>query len=696
MSETIITHCLNPIPYKENYQALITQLNAIRCSLNGFGTVKRFNFTNNDIFTGVVTFPTSTPTLSLDISYASNTTDGIITAADYQLLHSLSIPTLNSVLNNGDETLGLDIILTELDRIAVGSNRAGLGKGLFDTSRGGDKGVSLYCAIGIELNWQAGYLRALAEGGDGTPIELYSDSEIIYSSLVSTTPSIGTALVTKDYVDGLITPEYITSVDNTSQINLDVTLGELTATFASNNISQFTNDSGYINLTSLSATSPVLYNDTTGVISIQQATTSQDGYLSSTDWNTFDTKQAALSGTGFVKINGTIISYDNSTYLTTSSASSTYFPLLGGTITGTAGNGFFGAIAQSNKPSTPSSGFRLYANSSNALSWIGQNGYVRTFDGTSNTADRTYTLPNTNTTIAGLAVSQTFTNNNIFNNTVTASSNIARGVNITGSYTNATTSDVLVALDIQPTFINTFTRYKNLGLRIGTSYNSYDTFANALNLLAEINGNVGINGTLNVGGDSSIINLWSSGAIVNGMRIGANYASPGFQHLFLGVGGGNKQMVIIQSNGNVIIQNGGTFTDAGYKLDVTGTGRYTSDVTMRHLIGGSSTPTIAAGVGAGTSPTVSLSGTDMGGAITITTGTSPTAASIIATITFNATYSATPKTIIIKAANLNSYNNGVDLVYIDLDSSDITASIFRLRGTLAASTTYKFFYQIIQ
>lgn len=38
-------------------------------------------------------------------------------------------------------------------------------------------------------------------------------------------------------------------------------------------------------------------------------------------------KQDALSGTGFVKISGTTISYDNSTYLTTSSAASTYQPL---------------------------------------------------------------------------------------------------------------------------------------------------------------------------------------------------------------------------------------------------------------------------------------------------------------------------------------------------------------------------------
>ena len=46
------------------------------------------------------------------------------------------------------------------------------------------------------------------------------------------------------------------------------------------------------------------------------ASSSTDGYLTSTDWSTFNGKQNELSGTGFVKISGTTISYDNSTYLT--------------------------------------------------------------------------------------------------------------------------------------------------------------------------------------------------------------------------------------------------------------------------------------------------------------------------------------------------------------------------------------------
>jgi hypothetical protein len=76
-----------------------------------------------------------------------------------------------------------------------------------------------------------------------------------------------------------------------------------------------------ISLASLSATSPLSYNNTTGAFSIQVATASQNGYLSSTDWSTFNNKQAALGGTGFVKISGSTISYDNSTYYLASNPS---------------------------------------------------------------------------------------------------------------------------------------------------------------------------------------------------------------------------------------------------------------------------------------------------------------------------------------------------------------------------------------
>ena len=71
----------------------------------------------------------------------------------------------------------------------------------------------------------------------------------------------------------------------------------------------------------MSATTPLSYNNTTGAFSIQVANTSQDGYLSSTDWNTFNGKQNTI--TNPVTGTGTSgqVTYFNGTSSVTSSSS---------------------------------------------------------------------------------------------------------------------------------------------------------------------------------------------------------------------------------------------------------------------------------------------------------------------------------------------------------------------------------------
>jgi hypothetical protein len=72
--------------------------------------------------------------------------------------------------------------------------------------------------------------------------------------------------------------------------------------------------------------SSVANGTTTPVITLNvpTASASNRGALSAADWTTFNSKQQALNGTGFVKASGTTISYDNTSYL----------PLTGGTLTG--------------------------------------------------------------------------------------------------------------------------------------------------------------------------------------------------------------------------------------------------------------------------------------------------------------------------------------------------------------------------
>lgn len=154
------------------------------------------------------------------------------------------------------------------------------------------------------------------------------------------------------YNGSKMTPSEFTATDGTSIVLASGIPANTILTVVANGIG------GGASKAAFSATAPMAYDSNTGVFSMPAATSSQNGYLTSANWTTFNNKQnaltltvtgssgaatltgatlniptytlaglggqAALSGTGFVKISGTTISYDNSTYYTTS----------GGTISG--------------------------------------------------------------------------------------------------------------------------------------------------------------------------------------------------------------------------------------------------------------------------------------------------------------------------------------------------------------------------
>lgn len=68
----------------------------------------------------------------------------------------------------------------------------------------------------------------------------------------------------------------------------------------------------------------------------------------------------------------------------------------------------FVELGAQSAPAAPSGGVRLFANGSNQLSWIGVDGYSRSFNGTM-TGDRVYTLQDATGTLAMLGVAQTWT-----------------------------------------------------------------------------------------------------------------------------------------------------------------------------------------------------------------------------------------------------------------------------------------------
>ncbi len=129
------------------------------------------------------------------------------------------------------------------------------------------------------------------------------------------------------------------------------------------------------------------YTDTTAMLAAYQ--TSLNG------------KQAQLNGTGFVKVSGTTITYDNSSYLTITSAASTYFPLIGGSITGGTGNGFVGFPTQSTDPTTITGQTLLYRPPS-GLGFFAlrhSNGFI-SYLNSSITANRTWRFPDSTGTVA--------------------------------------------------------------------------------------------------------------------------------------------------------------------------------------------------------------------------------------------------------------------------------------------------------
>jgi hypothetical protein len=121
----------------------------------------------------------------------------------------------------------------------------------------------------------------------------------------------------------LSSADWTTFNNKQSTLSLTTTGNSGSATLVSNtlNVPTYTLAGlGGISLTSLSATTPLSYNNTTGAFSIQVANTSQDGYLSSTDWNTFNSKQSTITnpvtGTG---TSGQVTYFNGTSSVTSSS-----------------------------------------------------------------------------------------------------------------------------------------------------------------------------------------------------------------------------------------------------------------------------------------------------------------------------------------------------------------------------------------
>jgi hypothetical protein len=209
--------------------------------------------------------------------------------------------------------------------------------------------------------------------------------------------------------------------------------------------------------------------------------------------------------------------------------------------------------------------------------------------------------PSNDSLVVHLAGTETITGQKTFNPSVTAASAIARGTYLTPTLVASANSDVLVGLDINPTFTNgAFTGVSRLGLRL----QNIVQFGISQYGSAEIKNLAGNGNTDFIGGSANTgsVNFYGGPSFSDGAGIsitGNSNSNPSsiifYKNGFFAVGR-------FFASGNLTLQNGGTFTDAGYRLDVTGTSRLNGQTTLTGSVTASSalaqgiiaTPTLVA------------------------------------------------------------------------------------------------------
>ena len=186
------------------------------------------------------------------------------------------------------------------------------------------------------------YFQASSGGGSPTfYIELYKYDGTTFTLIASNsaTPKlINDGVNIEAYFSALAVPQTTLTLTDRLAVRIYVTTAGRTITLHTENghlcqvITTFT--TGLTALNGLTSQVQYLATGTSGTdfnissatathtFNLPTASATNRGALSSADWTTFNSKQNALSGTGFVKISGTTISYDNSTYYLASNPNS--------------------------------------------------------------------------------------------------------------------------------------------------------------------------------------------------------------------------------------------------------------------------------------------------------------------------------------------------------------------------------------
>jgi hypothetical protein len=190
-----------------------------------------------------------------------------------------AVGTLQEVTDLGNSTTN------DIDFIANAGlsfdNGAFFRKGTTDAGNGGAKGTAQICSISYELKWEAGRLYYMEQDG-------FTIRDVTHNFTFVPQP-------TDDSTKGFVVGSRWSLDDGTVYLCSDDTIGA--AVWAVVSVG---------GVTSVTATAPLASSGgATPDISITQADTSTDGYLSLTDWNTFDGKFNVPTGTNADYLDGT-------------------------------------------------------------------------------------------------------------------------------------------------------------------------------------------------------------------------------------------------------------------------------------------------------------------------------------------------------------------------------------------------------
>ena len=211
------------------------------------------------------TAPLSKSGFTVSIPQANGSNNGYLNASDWTSFNN-KIDATQKAANNGVATLGNDGKIPSIQIPAISFQN-----------------VSVVNSVAAMTSISGAQVGSIA-------IRTDNNNNYVLSALPATTASNWIALAT---------PVYVSTVNGFAGPNVVLTTNE---------VSEGANNKYYTDVRArgaLGATAPLVFNNGTGAFSIPQSSNTVDGFLSATDWNTFNSKQNALvAGTDYVTPSG--------------------------------------------------------------------------------------------------------------------------------------------------------------------------------------------------------------------------------------------------------------------------------------------------------------------------------------------------------------------------------------------------------